>query len=69
MQQFYFLIFMGEVRGGGGGAGEQEKNLWWRWGLWTIYQIPQAALQPNTKWTVPHEGIFSRNNQNKGKFI
>ena len=28
MQQFYFLIFMGEVTGGGGWvAGEQENNL------------------------------------------
>ena len=33
MQQFYFLIFMGEVTGGGGWvAGEQENNLWRRGG-------------------------------------
>ena len=56
MQQFYSLIFMGEVilknKGtwqGGGGRHKARKEFEEKEGEGTIYQIPQGAFQPHTK--------------------
>ena len=50
------------MEGGGGGA-KQEKNLKKK-GV-KDYQIPQAAFQLHTKWTVPNAQILLRNNKFK----
>ena len=49
--------------GGGGEGAKQEKNLKKK-GV-KDYQIPQAAFQPHTKWTVPKKEILLRNNKFK----
>ena len=74
MQQFYFLIFMGEVipkieGTGWGGSRRTGKESVMKSGVMDYLSNTTNGFQPNTKSTVPHEGILLGNNRNKGMFI